>query len=291
MNSDSNNLIIVNLPSTPNAAATYKKSLRDIDSIIGSVTSQLEKLSKPFVAIYTASGAHNDDKNTYSWMADSHFGRQLLQDETTTSQPLDSIKPLAYVNGTFLLYVENMTINDGQNLIDYQTDGEYWSVSGFDNDTTNFNVTLNYNYNDSSVPSLNWTIMVNKTVGYWYVSAMQLNFRNEGSVDMMTTFIDPTPIGYSYSCTPATNISTTNMTAPFLTLRSYQIQAFSVKGVQFSHYNDCVGFFSGPIWMAIISCIVMVAILLFGVIMLLDINTMDRFDDPKGKTITITATD
>jgi len=35
----------------------------------------------------------------------------------------------------------------------------------------------------------------------------------------------------------------------------------------------------------------MLAIVLLGIGMLLSINTMDRYDDPKGKTITVTATD
>jgi len=43
--------------------------------------------------------------------------------------------------------------------------------------------------------------------------------------------------------------------------------------------------------MGIITMLVMLAILLVGIFMLLSINTMDRYDDPKGKTITVTATD
>jgi len=43
--------------------------------------------------------------------------------------------------------------------------------------------------------------------------------------------------------------------------------------------------------MGVISMLVMLAIVLLGVGMLLTINTMDRYDDPKGKTITITASE
>jgi V-type H+-transporting ATPase S1 subunit len=71
-----------------------------------------------------------------------------------------------------------------------------------------------------------------------------------------------------------------------------QIQGYNVgSDGRFGHYNDCVGFFTVPIWMGVLSSFVLIAILLFGVIMLMDVKTMDRFDDPKGKTITITATD
>jgi V-type H+-transporting ATPase S1 subunit len=71
-----------------------------------------------------------------------------------------------------------------------------------------------------------------------------------------------------------------------------QIQAFGLyPGQGFGYYNDCTCFFSIAIWMGIISGAVMLAILLFGVCMLMDIKTMDRFDDPKGKTITVAAAD
>jgi V-type H+-transporting ATPase S1 subunit len=53
--------------------------------------------------------------------------------------------------------------------------------------------------------------------------------------------------------------------------------------------NDCVGFFSPAIWGALFVVILLVMILSCGLTMMMDIKTMDRFDDPKGKTITINA--
>lgn len=58
----------------------------------------------------------------------------------------------------------------------------------------------------------------------------------------------------------------------------------------FSDYvSDCVGFFSPAIWGALFVIILLVSILSWGLYMMMDIRTMDRFDDPKGKTITINA--
>lgn len=53
--------------------------------------------------------------------------------------------------------------------------------------------------------------------------------------------------------------------------------------------NDCIGFFSPAIWGALFVVIILVSIMTVGITMMLDIRTMDRFDDPKGKTITINA--
>lgn len=53
--------------------------------------------------------------------------------------------------------------------------------------------------------------------------------------------------------------------------------------------NDCTGFFSPAIWGALFVVIILLSIMTVGITMMLDIKTMDRFDDPKGKTITINA--
>lgn len=58
----------------------------------------------------------------------------------------------------------------------------------------------------------------------------------------------------------------------------------------FSNYhNDCVGFFSAGIWAALFVVFLLLAIFSWGIMMIMDIRTMDRFDDPKGKTITVSA--
>lgn len=44
-----------------------------------------------------------------------------------------------------------------------------------------------------------------------------------------------------------------------------------------------------PIWSGLFITFLLVLILSFGISMMMNIKTMDRFDDPKGKTITISA--
>ena len=59
----------------------------------------------------------------------------------------------------------------------------------------------------------------------------------------------------------------------------------------FGSSYDCVGFMSAPIWSGIFVTFILVLIMTCGLTMMMDIKTMDRFDDPKGKTITVTATE
>lgn len=61
------------------------------------------------------------------------------------------------------------------------------------------------------------------------------------------------------------------------------------KITAFSTSQDCVGFFSAGIWGGLFVIIILLSILSYGLTAIMDIKTMDRFDDPKGKTIIINA--
>lgn len=67
-----------------------------------------------------------------------------------------------------------------------------------------------------------------------------------------------------------------------------QFNRTSFNGSYFSESWDCVGFTSGGVWMGLVITFLLIGILSCGFAWMFDIKTMDRFDDPKGKTITIT---
>lgn len=69
-----------------------------------------------------------------------------------------------------------------------------------------------------------------------------------------------------------------------------QIQPYA-DGRRFGAAYDCVYFFTVPIWSGIFVCVIFSIIMIFGLGMIMDIKSMDSFDDPKGKTITITASE
>lgn len=69
-----------------------------------------------------------------------------------------------------------------------------------------------------------------------------------------------------------------------------QVQPYNFQK-RFSDAYDCSHFFTIPIWSGIFTTAILAIIMSWGLCMILDIKTNDRFDDPKGKTITITASD
>lgn len=71
-----------------------------------------------------------------------------------------------------------------------------------------------------------------------------------------------------------------------------QIQGFRLgNSTDFSYASDCSGFFSIGIWMGLVTTLIMLLILVYGLHMITHITTMDRFDDPKGPTISVPQMD
>ncbi|KAK1803578.1 hypothetical protein P4O66_020991 [Electrophorus voltai] len=70
----------------------------------------------------------------------------------------------------------------------------------------------------------------------------------------------------------------------------FQIQGFNVTG-NFSYASDCASFFTPGIWMGLLTSLLMVLILTYGLHMIMQLRTMDRFDDPKGPGISVPLND
>lgn len=71
-----------------------------------------------------------------------------------------------------------------------------------------------------------------------------------------------------------------------------QIQGFGLaNGTDFSYASDCASFFTPGIWMALLTLLILLLIFIYGLHMIMQLNTMDRFDDPKGPSISVPQTE
>lgn len=71
-----------------------------------------------------------------------------------------------------------------------------------------------------------------------------------------------------------------------------QIQGFGLaNGTDFSYASDCAGFFTPGIWMALLTSLILLLTLIYGLHMIMHVSTMDRFDDPKGPSISVPQTE
>ncbi|KRZ73846.1 Heterogeneous nuclear ribonucleoprotein D-like-B, partial [Trichinella papuae] len=72
----------------------------------------------------------------------------------------------------------------------------------------------------------------------------------------------------------------------FLKLQVQPFRAPRTNGFT-DNIDDCTPFFTAEVWMSLISVFVIFSITVFGVSMISSLKTMDRFDDPKGKSLVI----
>ncbi|KAL3285365.1 hypothetical protein HHI36_019473 [Cryptolaemus montrouzieri] len=124
-------------------------------------------------------------------------------------------------------------------------------------------------------------VFVFTTDGHWTLS-------NVMSDDVEYTIPDiSVPSQFSYHCFNTTFYNGANT----LVLPGVQMQPFLNKSdsIVFGDAFDCVGFTNIPIWTGLVVTLILLSILTFGITMIMDIRTMDRFDDAKGKTITVSV--
>lgn len=121
--------------------------------------------------------------------------------------------------------------------------------------------------------------------GYWSVT--QLSW-NDMLMVIKTSIAVPT--GFSYHCSPTVEFPSADG-YPTVQIEGLQLEAvFTVSTDEFKVFSDswdCVGFTTGGIWGGLFVTFLMLFILSIGISWIMDIRTMDRFDDAKGKTITI----
>ena len=68
-----------------------------------------------------------------------------------------------------------------------------------------------------------------------------------------------------------------------------QIQQTNGTATKFEASYNCEGFFTLEILTGLFVGLLLIAILFLATAMMMNIQTQDRFDDPKGKTISVAA--
>ncbi|KAG7200880.1 hypothetical protein KM043_003243 [Ampulex compressa] len=124
---------------------------------------------------------------------------------------------------------------------------------------------------------------VTETAGYHTLTAINYKPDNTSSNLLVSKSNIVFPYGFSYHCAQKMMF---RKDAIHLNITNLQVQ---INGTSFGDAYDCVGFTSIPIWTGIFVTSILAVIMIWALTMIIDIRTMDRFDDPKGKTITIFA--
>lgn len=166
------------------------------------------------------------------------------------------------------LSVTGVTLKD--NVIEVQFSGKY-------------EIVLSFEYNPSTES--------------WQLSQTSSRIGNQ-QINASSIGIDiAAPRGFSFSCTSSVYIPLdNNKDVAGVYFQNFQIQ-FNFDNqdgeviARFGDSYDCVGFTNAAIWAGLFISFLLLFIMSTGITYIMDIRTMDRFDDPKGKTITVTASE
>jgi len=157
---------------------------------------------------------------------------------------------------------------------------------------------------DLSVSNFNLGVSVQiVSKEYWTISNLALSADGSAGgqsfqfkdVPLISSMDTSAPRGRSFHCTrfgPWVGVSDKigNFT-PAVEFTSFQMEAFMKDNSKFGPSYDCVGFFSIGIWSGIFVTIILLSILSWGITMVMSVKTMDRFDDPKSKPISVGTAD
>ncbi|XP_026857559.2 V-type proton ATPase subunit S1 [Electrophorus electricus] len=306
-------LLIFRLPYSSGAdMMSTKEVLSGNDEVIGQVLNIMNGQSVPYTAVYTAFRPSRVMAEQ-PMAALSAGGRSLLQ--SRQKDPADPYPPVEFKergSSCILLWAENLTISHfhsgkwQRHDLAPRTFGEGVSpdLEGSFCNRTHSRLVLNY---ENVLMYRSFKLIFEMSQRHYKVSA-----RGWFSLDLVKLEYDGkrasfngsrsiyAPVEFSYHCDSVTSFLYPQL-VPFsskdnandwrLFFDDFQIQGFNVTGKDFSYASDCAGFFSPGIWMGLLTSLLLVLVLTYGLHMVMRLHTMDRFDDPKGPAISVPQTE
>lgn len=191
--------------------------------------------------------------------------------------------------------------------LDSEPSGHSATCANLTSDAPETTATLTYSggkISESQITNVVLTLKmkVNKAGKYWIGSggseiALKSSISDlEKTLKLRDAEITATT-GFSFSCSklrlrspPATNDTLAQID---LYINRFQIQPFTTGKPWkiFADSFDCSTWFTISLWVGLFVTILFGGIISLGIFMLFEIKTMDRFENPKGKTITVATGD
>lgn len=246
------------------------------DKTIADIYIQLSKKYTNVVALFTAFEA--------SWVTPEDVLNRKVRDTQQGVNPKADEDGVSWVvkDDRLLMYTSEaskLTLDGTDFIID-----EQYSVTSQDPQDGTFTVRIKKAAGD---PETELTFNIGR--GYWALTNITVE-QGGKNITLRTKKINP-PASFSYQCTSQVFADSTGKNK--WTLKNWQVQPF-VNEQNHTAFGDpyfCVGFTSVPIWSGLFVTFILATIMAVGLMMMLDMKTMDRFDDPKGKTIIVNTSE
>ncbi|XP_074055654.1 V-type proton ATPase subunit S1 [Macrotis lagotis] len=296
-------LLLLRLPyTTSSGLMAPKEVLTGNDEIIGQVMSTLKSEGVPYTAILTAVRPSRMVRDLS--LVSGGVGRHLLGEDSeakTQSPPLTSLAPVSY-NDTeprILFWARNFTVtynNEMRDLTELTFGTPTLNMTGSSWNSSFAQLVMTYDNVFGSFLMVKFIL----SSQYYPVSA-----RSWFTMDRIEIFSKNThvvfnsshvtaPSAYSFHCQYVSSelfneglLVASPDSSWHVSLQNFQIQAFNLSGGNFSYASDCASFFSPGIWMGLVTSVIMLFTFTYGLHMILNLKTMDRFDDHKGSTLSV----
>ncbi|XP_036959021.1 V-type proton ATPase subunit S1-like [Acanthopagrus latus] len=291
INASVSNLLLISLPYCTGSQKPCKEVLRDNDEIIGQVLSSMKAKNVPYTAIYT--GLQPSRVISETSVSSQAMGRSLLQADVTNSTQL------IMFNGSggpcIMLWAQSLSISLSSTSDWVDLAKQTPDLTGSMCNGTSSLLVLNY-------PGIVLSFAMSQKFypvsgrNWFTLDTVQLQ-SNSLTANFLGARGIYAPAEYSFHCQSVNsfrdallvpNSTAGNTTAWRLNFIDFQIQGFGLSnGTNFSYASDCASFFTPGIWMGLLTSLLMLYIFVYGLHMIMQLNTMDRFDDPKGPSISV----
>ncbi|NWU40059.1 VAS1 ATPase, partial [Hylia prasina] len=308
VNASHPNLLVVQLQplSSDLKEISTLEAIAENDKIIGRVTMDLQERGIHFSVIYTAVRPSRISRRTD---VVAGLRRQLMaaEEEDSLSYP-----PLNVTTGNYtciLFYASNFTLKANRSVLIDLTNATFFTqnvdISASECSDSNTTLSLKYTNPVKGISSLEIRFLMTNRL--YEVSA-----RNWSTLGLVEIVQDgekfakfnisgiSAPAEYSFHCQL---VGTSNLYPARLVpsndeaknwdvfISKLQIQGFNIINNQFSYASDCTGFFTPGIWMGLVTSIILLWILTYGIHMIMQLTTNSRFDDPKGPSLSVPQTE
>ncbi|NWI99186.1 VAS1 ATPase, partial [Crypturellus undulatus] len=282
------------------------EAVAENDKIIGRLVMRLQERGIHFSVIYTAMRPSRISRRTdAAWQ----LGRQLMatEEEDSLSNPA-----LNVTNGNYtciLFYASNFSLMANDSLFIDLTNRTFVNrdVDVSSSECSDINSTLSLKYT-KPVNGIN-TLEIRFVMTNMFYGGSARNWSTLESVEIVqddykfakfNVSVISAPAEYSFHCQL---VGTSNLypakLIPFndeaqnwdVFISKFQLQGFNIENNQFSYASDCTSFFTPAIWMGLVTSVILLWILAYGIHMIMQLTTNSRFDDPKGPALSVPQTE
>ncbi|KAG7463268.1 hypothetical protein JOB18_045398 [Solea senegalensis] len=292
VNTSISNLFLMNLPYCTRSLKSCKEDLHSNDEIIGKVLGVLKAKTIPYTAVYT--GLQPSRVISESFVSEQSVGRSLLQAVAADVKP-----PIMYGetgNPCIMLWAQNLNISVSSTAAWTDLATQTPDLKDSMCNSSNALLVLSYPSGHKLSFAMSQRFYSVSARNWFTLDSVQLQFSGQTASFIGRRSIYA-PAEYSFRCQSVNNFqgallmpedTSKNASQWRLNFIDFQIQGFNLaNGTNFSYASDCAGFFTPGIWMGLLTSLLMLFIFVYGLHMIMQLNTMDRFDDPKGPTISV----